>query len=873
LPPGAEWDAATRELRWTPAEGQRGFYGDLRLIAEDDAGRTTTRLPIRVTVGDVPPQLTAPETVTAEEGRKVSIRLGGSAGMGATLRFLALESSLPTGAQLNPRTGVLDWTPGYDQAGDYDIVLGLSDGTTIVRREMTVTVASAEAPPVFTGLDGWQTAEGQSITVPVFAYDPDNPLYRAPDRQADGTLSQIKVPATVEVSVVSGLPDGAEFDADAMELRWTPGHLQAGEHEIVFEALDTGGPTPIAVRDTLTLVVTEANVAPDLTPPSRATVAGDSSQTIDISAPDPEGAAVTLYLFDAFTGRPVPGFVALDDAGDGTGQIKLNPAPEDRGIYQFRLIAEDNSGGYSDTAFGVEVTADNLAPQIRPIFDAVATVGEALSLLLPISDPDGETPDLTLSGLPPEAVLTPAGPGQYALDWTPGAGDVGDYEVDILASDAAGAEARGRFRLTVRPANDAPVIGPVGDRQVDAGSQISFDVPAQDLDGDVLHFTAAGLPDGAQFDRQSGTFRWTPDRSQAGPNGVTFAVSDGQYSAEETVTLTVAAPNSAPTFVPVLPQVVREGREFRALVRAVDPERDPLRIEMLDAPAGVSFDPDTGEVSWLTGYENEGDYTLRFRATDTSGLSTTLDMPVTVTPVNRAPTLAPPNGTFAVGEARRLALNGADPDRDALSYTLIEGPDGMRIDPATAEIVWTPAPGQAGDHLAVFTVTDGEDTVQASSVYRVAALPVTPDVRVEVTPGFPAQPGLPVLIRPVVSGLDPVATSQVTVNGTVLERDALGRFVWTPETPGRFIATIRVVDEADRETTLEHELKVRDPADKTAPEVRLDALPRGGLVTESLDLTGRIADSNLDIWRIELIDRATGAVRQLAEGTGRGFRE
>ena len=85
--------------------------------------------------------------------------------------------NLPGGATLNPRTGVLEWTPGYAQHGSYDITLWASDGTDAG----TSLVGSNLYPYGFTALGNGKVA---------FINDDDGSLWVS-DGTAAGTVSLV----------------------------------------------------------------------------------------------------------------------------------------------------------------------------------------------------------------------------------------------------------------------------------------------------------------------------------------------------------------------------------------------------------------------------------------------------------------------------------------------------------------------------------------------------------------------------------------------------------------------------------------------------------------------------------------------------------
>ena len=64
------------------------------------------------------------------------------------------------------------------------------------------------------------------------------------------------------------------------------------------------------------------------------------------------------------------------------------------------------------------------------------------------------------------------------------------------------------------------------------------------------------------------------------------------------------------------------------------------------------------------------------------------------------------------------------------------------------------------------------------------------------------------------------------------------------------------------------EIKVRDPADKTAPVLALDALLGSSRLSSPLALRGQVQDGNLDTWLLSIAPRGTSAFVELARGTG-----
>ncbi len=57
-----------------------------------------------------------------------------------------VAEGLPEGATVNAETGVLRWTPGPGQAGDYYTTLLVSDGESVTRKTITLRAAPERMP-------------------------------------------------------------------------------------------------------------------------------------------------------------------------------------------------------------------------------------------------------------------------------------------------------------------------------------------------------------------------------------------------------------------------------------------------------------------------------------------------------------------------------------------------------------------------------------------------------------------------------------------------------------------------------------------------------------------------------------------------------
>src|SRR5439155_14998355 len=265
------------------------------------------------------------------------------------------------------------------------------------------------------------------------------------------------------------------------------------------------------------------------------------------------------------------------------------------------------------------------------------------------------------------------------------------------------------------------------------------------------------------------------------------------------------------------------------------------------------------------GYEQAGDYTIHFAATDPGGLSGGADVHLHVANTNRPPTIQVTNHKGLIGQPLTFAVLGTDPDAaDHLTFAANGLPAGASLNADTGVFTWTPDPSQAGDVTVLFTVSDGRRTTAEAAVLRISLTPELPQVHVELT----VQPGQAVLVHVTASSLVPITGLTLSVGGQPVTLDAQGRGHVVAGTPGR---TPIEATATDAEGTVGHAsavLKVLDPANSSAPAVSLDPALGGARLTAAADLHGTVTGGNVDSWVLEQAPQGSNTFTPLASGAG-----
>jgi len=171
---------------------------------------------------------------------------------------------LPQGATFE--NGTFMWTPGFDQAGSYDIVVSANDGTATTMLMVTITVADSNRLPLFVDVPDQETTEGAALSFQLEATD------------ADGE------PVTFSSS---NLPSGATLTGGLFT--WTLGSTQAGAYDIVFAANDGVGLSTLTVSVAVENVITGPELTSVLPAGLVLALAVDDTVRLTVMADVPEG--------------------------------------------------------------------------------------------------------------------------------------------------------------------------------------------------------------------------------------------------------------------------------------------------------------------------------------------------------------------------------------------------------------------------------------------------------------------------------------------------------------------------------------------------------------------------------------------------------
>ena len=493
----------------------------------------------------------------------------------------------------------------------------------------------------------------------------------------------------ISFSLISG-PTGMQLTGDT--LSWTPVNANVGQQTVVVRAQDPSG---LFDDQSFVITVSNTNDAPNIvsTAPVMARVNEPyqyAVNAIDIDVGDTLG----YSLIQAPTGMTV---------NATSGVINWTPAFTQQGSFGVVLRVTDQAGAFAEQSYSITVEAVNNPPQITSTPQVAADVGADYRYQMTITDPDvGDVHQYSLVTGPTGAVMD-ANTGLLSWDGVV----VGSHEMTVRVTDYGGLTDTQTFNLVVTAPNTAPVITSTPVLTATEAVTYSYNVMAQDADGDALTYSLVTAPAGMSISA-TGEISWVPALTQIGTQDVVVSVSDGQASANQNFTIDVAPrANTAPTITSVPVGTVVVDANYSYQVVAQDAESDPLSYSLIIAPVGMTISP-TGLVSW-TASVTLGDYNIEISVSDDRGASTTQSFVLTVEDVpNNPPVISSTPVTNVIEDnPYQYQVTATDHDGDSLSFALLVAPTGMSVNATTGLATWTPSNAQIGTHAVTVQVSDG----------------------------------------------------------------------------------------------------------------------------------------------------------------------
>ena len=593
--------------------------------------------------------------------------------------------------------------PNSSWIGSETITFRATDPGSLFGEDAATFTVSANSVPVLNPIGTKTVVEMQTLNFTVSATD------------ADGTIPIL--------STSTPLPGTATFvdNGDGTGVfNWTTDATDAGAYSVTFFATDANYPSDVDLEDVLIVVGEAGNQRPVIAPINDTLILEGSTLVMNVSATDPDGGIPSLTV-----GTSLQNYTFADH-GDGTGTLTYSPDYTDAGVDTVRFFATDNGvPQMTGTEVAVVTTVDlNQPPVIDSIGPFAVEVGDTLVFTVTASDPTDTSETalvfLTALDIPANATYVDNGDNTGTFRFWPNSTQVGVDTVTFLAIDHenSGLTSSRKVQITVVGVDEPPVLAPIGPRTVNEGETLVINVSATDVDGPMLNLLVKNAPTGADFiDNGDGTgvFTFTPGFTQAGLYSVTFEAFDGIVIDKEIVFIQVfEAGNQAPVFdsLPVGLSVT-EGLALEDIVRASDPEGNPVTLSAIAPPTNFTFfDSGNGTASFTfsPAFNQAGTYDILVRASDGT-IADTVTLTIEVIEAGpQDPVLAPvPDQEGKERTLIQFTVTATDADGDfpILTTSTLPGTATFRdFANGTGRFAWTPTNFDSGLYPIMFYAED-----------------------------------------------------------------------------------------------------------------------------------------------------------------------
>ncbi len=343
-PAGASIDSATGLFTWTPTEAQGpGVYPVTVRVTDNGTPPLDDYETIDIAVPEVnqAPVLAAIGDKSVDEGALLSFTaVAADPDLPPNTLTYSLDAGAPTGASIDPVTGLFTWTPTEAQGpGVYPVTVRVTDNGTPAlddHETIQITVAEVNQAPVLAAIGAKSVDEGALLSFTATATDTDLPAN------------------SLTFSLDTGAPAGASINPSTGLFTWTPTEAQGpGLYPVTVRVTDNGAP-PLDDHETIGITVAEVNMPP---------VAADDVYTTPEDTPLVVAAPGVLGN-DSDGDLPPNPLVAVLEDGLVTGSLDLRadgsfaytPTLDYNGTVTFTYYVSDGLAASAEAVVAITVT-------------------------------------------------------------------------------------------------------------------------------------------------------------------------------------------------------------------------------------------------------------------------------------------------------------------------------------------------------------------------------------------------------------------------------------------------------------------------------------------------------------------------------------
>ena len=816
-------------IYWTPAAGQEGTHEVAIKVIDNKGAYVDQNWSINVggNAENKPPVITSIPIITVQKDTLYTYQVQASDTDGDAIIYTLDQA--PDSMSINESNGTIEWLSSTQEGNYTDITLHVSDTYGAISRQSYRLAIHKQTvvnkPPVITSIPVIVAQKQNLYVYEVQASDADNDNLSFALKEA---------------------PTAMDINASTGRIEWVPPLTSGSYVDINLSVKDTQSATVYQAYRIAIHKDVKPNRAPLITsiPITQAYV--NTPYNYYIIAKDDDNDTLSYTLENAPMG--------MEFNTTSTSLVWIPPI-DATGYTDINLSVKDTKGAIVKQSYRLAVhneESPNQVPLITSIPITVSYVDNVYVYEVIASDTDGDILTYSLYNTPAGMVIDK---DTGIITWTPTTSDAGYAEITLRVSDTHGATKEQTYRLTVNDGfiNNAPIITSMPNSNAQENIVYTYQVEAVDADNDPLTYELLQAPENMDINA-SGMITWLAARSNS-IEKVSIRVHDTN-GAQVTQTYSISIKpknNHAPSISSASLNKAAAGELYRYDIIASDPDGDMLSYELLEKPEGMKVDANSSSIQWIPTHADYGLNKIVLKVSDPYGAYLTQSWSIWVSITdNSAPTIVSPPQTIAYA-ANRYIYNivANDDEEDGLSYSLVDFPDGMQIDPASGQISWIPEFLQIGAHNVTVRVKDDKGAYGEQS-FSLLVHEAPAEISVDITLSDSIiDKGESVTIYVETLSLKQSKNVYLYINDAEVNLDANGYATFKATVSGYY----EVMAVAVTTTASAYDSKyflVKDVNDVIAPEVNI-ATPTAnstlGLIT---DITGSVYDENLAYYELSI---------------------
>ena len=767
-------DPTTGRYTYVPAAGYHGADSFDVTISDGHGGSVTVTVPVVVTAVNHAPT-GSDQAVATNEDTPISGRVEGRDPDGDSLTY-SKGTDPSHGTVTVHADGSYTYTPAPDFHGTDSFTVTIDDGQGGATTSTVTVTVNPVNDPVSAVDDSYMVAEDGTVALSLLAND------GVPDGGARVvSINGVDLTGGSQVILVD---HGAVHVAADGSLGFVPDANYTGPVSFDYVVADADGDRGTA---TVSIEVTPVNDVPVPTDPNDGREPGEpgyvSGQNFDpatgnYAVTTPEGTPVNGQVSGADPDGDTLTFGKGSDPSHGTvivhpdGTYTYTPGADFKGGDSFTVTIDDGHGGTTTSTVNVTVVETVNQPPVYvdddggPVdpaqgyafgYDENSAAGTVLGRVH-ANDADGTA--IVYS------IAAGNGNGWFAIDSATGvitltaagaAAEANDYEAGLPAHALVVQATDGTatvsipVALTEQNVNDNPAAGP-DTATTPEGTPLTIPTATllandTDADGDTITLTSVQGATHGSVALVDGNVVFTPDADYNGPASFTYTIDDGHGGSSTTTVAVTVTPVDDPVRAAddsytvaedgrlaldlLANDSVPDGGAHIVSINGVELTGEAQTIRVDHGSVDVAAD---GSLSFVADADYNGQVSFGYVVADADGDTGTATVGIVVTPVNDAPTVAPPQ-SVATPEDHAVSgqITAQDVDGDVLSYALAEGRGPahgtVTVDPQNGSFTYVPAADYSGQDSFSVTVADGHGGTTTVTV-PVTVTPVTDEVEI-----------------------------------------------------------------------------------------------------------------------------------------------